>query len=195
VVVVLLVSGGGDSSSSTASTAGGSTGATEEGATENAAAAKEPTEAILEPVGGGTASGKATFGVGKLKGKRQLILEIAAEGLSPTKAGETYAVSFAKTSKQVLPMAATPVKANGKIEAATYLPNQIAEYLAAEVFTEIFISKANEKQLTAALSSSSKTGRAPAYFGETVLRGTITGPIVGIAKREKEEEEEEQKSE
>ncbi|HTT94121.1 MAG TPA: hypothetical protein VMF55_05575 [Solirubrobacterales bacterium] len=185
VVVIILVSGGGGgNSAATGSGAGGSTTGAEDGATESAATGKEPTQAILKPVDGGTASGKATFGVGKLKGKRQLILEIKAEGLSPTAKGESYAVSFAKSSSQVMPMAATRVKADGKIEAATYLPNQIAEYLAAEVFTQVYISRADTKRLTAAMTSSSKSGKSPSYTGEPVLRGTITGPIVGLAKRE-----------
>jgi hypothetical protein len=194
VVVILLVSGGGGSGGG--SSTGSSTATTEANSANPASAAtNKTTQAILRPVDGSSASGKATFGVGKLKHKKQLILEVSAEGLSPTKSGETYAISLAKSSRKVMPIGATAVKADGKIAAATYVPNQIAEYLAADVFDQIYISRANEKKLDAALSKAAKAGSTPSYIGETVLRGTVTGPIVGLAVREEEAKKAEEKGE
>ena len=53
---------------------------------------------------------------------------------------------------------------------------------------QIAITRTRTKALEAAIEVATKGKTTPKYTGEAVLRGTITGPIVGLAKREEEEQ-------
>jgi hypothetical protein len=197
VVVILLVSGGGsDNSSSTAS--GSTTPSAETGANENAAeneagseattgtGTKEPTVAKLVAVDGSKAEGQATFG----RIKNKLALAVEATGLEPTTTGNSYTVWLAQSPTKMLPLASTAVKASGKgagdIAAEFEVPVEVLAYLANGTFAELAITRTEDAKINAAIKVAKKEKTTPAYTGEEVLHGQITGPIVGLAKREKE---------
>jgi hypothetical protein len=198
VVVILLVSGGGGDSSSTSSTAssGSTTPSAETGANENAAGdeagsestsgTKEPTVAKLVAVDGSEAEGQATFG----RIKNKLALAVEATGLEPTTAGTSYTVWLAQSPTKMLPLASTAVKASGKgagdIAAEFEVPVEVLAYLANGTFAELAITRTEDAKINAAIKAAKKEKTTPAYTGEEVLHGQITGPIVGLAKREKE---------
>jgi hypothetical protein len=86
----------------------------------------------------------------------------------------------------MLPLASTPVKKNGRIGAQFEVPTEVLAYLANETFDQLVITKTSDATLKAALAKATKEERAPAYTGTEVLRGTITGPIIGAAKKKSE---------
>lgn len=191
VVVILLVSGGGDGGSTTASTEG-ATPAAEAGNGESTAGGKPATEARLKAVDGSEAKGFASFG----RVKNKLALQVEATGLAPTTAGTSYAIWLAQNPQKMIPLASTGVKASGKaagvIAAQFEVPVEILGYLASGTFDQIAITKVDNKRFQAGIEVATKRKKTPTYLGEEVLRGTITGPIVGLAVREKEEKAEEE---
>jgi hypothetical protein len=166
---------------------GAATTATEGGGAESAAASKQPTRAELKAVDGSEASGLATFG----RFEKKLALQIEATGLEPTTEGtDSYTVWLAQSPQKMVPLASTAVKASGKganeIAAQFEVPVEILGYLAAGTFGQIAITRTDNKRLETALKAAQKQKTAPAYSGDPVLQGTITGPIVGLAIREEE---------
>ena len=194
VVVILLVSGGGGGGSSTASTEGATTVA-EEGKAETGAGAKPATEAELKAVDGSEAKGFASFG----RVKNKLALQVEATGLEPTTAGTSYAIWLAESPQKMIPLASTGVKASGKgantIAAQFEVPVEILGYLASGTFDQIALTRVDNKRFETGINVATKKKTTPTYLGEEVLRGTINGPIVGIAVREEEKKKEEEEEE
>jgi hypothetical protein len=194
VVVILLVSGGGSDSSSTTASTGGATNAAEEGngegegetGSETTAGAKPATEAELKPVDGSEAKGFASFG----RVKNKLALQVEATGMAPTTATTSYAIWLAQNPQKMIPLASTPVKGTGKgagvIAAQFEVPVEILAYLASGTFDQVAITKVDNKRFEASIEAATKAKKTPTYLGTEVLRGTITGPIVGLALREEE---------
>jgi hypothetical protein len=188
VVVILLVSGGSDSGSTTAATEGSTTVAEEgKGGTEANAGTKPATEAELKAVDGSEAKGFAAFG----RVKNKLALQIEATGLEPTEVGKTsYAIWLAQNPRKMIPLASTGVKATGKtagvIAAQFEVPVEVLAYLATGTFDQIAITKVENKRFETAIEVATKQKKTPTYLGDEVLRGTISGPIVGLAAREEE---------
>jgi hypothetical protein len=182
VIVVLAVGGGGGSSDTTTAASNGSSSGFEETASTTAANSKQVTQAILSPVGGGNASGVVIFG----RVKNSLALQIEAEGLAPTANGQSYTVWLAQSPKKMLPLASTTVDKSGKIAAQVEVPTEVLAYLAKGTFDKIDVSLTSDAALKAALSKATSEKKAPVYTGADVLRGTITGPIVGAATKAKE---------
>jgi len=184
VALILIIGGGGSDSSTTATTNASNSGAGGgEGQSANAANEKQVTKAVLEPVGGGNASGVAIFG----RVKNALALQVQAQGLEPTAAGQSYAIWLAQSPQKMLPLAETPVGKTGRIEAQFEVPVEVLAYLANETFDRLAITLVDRSSLKAALAKATKEKKSPAYTGTEVLRGTVTGPIVGAANREKTE--------
>ncbi len=186
IVVVLLVSGGGGNSSSTTSTEAGGTNT----AAENTGSERQATQAQLTAVDGSEAVGLATFG----RIKNKLALQIEATGLEPTAEGtDSYTIWLAQTPQKMLPLASTGVSGSGKtanaIAAEFEVPVEILAYLANGTFDQIAITRTRNKAFTASVKAAKKNKTTPQYTGEEVLHGTITGPIVGLAKREEEKGE------
>ncbi|MFL5897252.1 MAG: hypothetical protein ACJ76D_02135 [Solirubrobacterales bacterium] len=191
-VVLLFVTSGGDSGSdSTASstttaidsckisTAPKPTGKLIAGLAAAAVkSSKEVTRAVLNPVDGSEAQGLAVFG----RVKKSLALQVAAEGLAPS-GGCGYTIWLAASPKKMLPLASTEVKKGGRISAQVEVPVEVLAYLANETFGQIAITRTDESQLKASLAQATKEKRAPVYTGTEVMRGTVTGPIVGAAKK------------
>jgi hypothetical protein len=210
VVVVILIAGGGggggsssstESAGTTAETANG-TGAEEaetgEGSeaaekASNSASSKSPTFAVLKPVGSGSATGKAIFG----RVKNKLALQVVASGLETTGKSDAYTVWLAQTEKKMLPLASSQVtaKSKGKIAAQFEVPTEVLAYLANGTFDQIYVTHTQNAQLAASLKEATQKKEAPAYTGEPVLKGAVTGPIVGAALREEEKKEAEEKGE
>ncbi len=203
VVIVILIAGGGDGSSSSSTEAAVTSPSAAEEAeaesgeeTENAsnpATSKEATAAVLKPVAGGSASGKATFG--RIKNKLALLVE--AEGLETTGKNDAYTVWLAQSENKMLPLASSPVaaKAKGKIAAQFEVKTEILAYLANGTFDQIYVTHTQNDKLKTSVQEAVKKGIAPSYTGETVLKGTVTGPIVGAALREEEAQEAQEKGE
>jgi hypothetical protein len=201
-VVILFVTGGGggdsDSSDTTAS-AGQSHCETPTGsapkpsgkaiavlAASAVKASKEPTRAVLNPVDGSDARGLVVFG----RVKNSLALQVAAEGLAPLPSCGRYTVWLAASPDKMLPLASTEVGDNGQIRAQVEVPVEILAYLANETFDQIAVTATDESQLKTSLAKATKAKAAPDYTGTEVLRGNVSGPIVGAAQRIKEEENE-----
>ena len=177
-VVILLVSSGGSSSSDTTTTgeSGNAKAALEEAAAKQG---KQVTKAVLNPVDGSEASGLAIFG----RVKKSLALQVYAQGLEQTEDGADYTVWLAASEEKMLPLASTPVGKDGKISAQVEVPVEVLAYLANETFDQIAITETDESQLKASLAQATKEKQAPEYTGTPVLRGAVTGPIIGAASR------------
>lgn len=176
-LIVALILGGEDSDDSGSSA--GQTSAAEE--TVRASANPKLTQAVLDPVGGSDAKGVATFG----RVKNSLALQVEAEGLEPTKQGDSYTIWLYESPAKMLPLASTVVGENGRIGAQVEVPTEVLAYLANETFDQLDISLTTDATLKASLAKATKEKKAPIYTGTDVLRGTITGPIIGAAKKGK----------
>jgi hypothetical protein len=135
--------------------------------------AKRATQAVLRPVDGSDASGRALFG----RLKRQVALVLAAKGLEPTSAGQSYAVSLLNADGERIPIAATRVGSNGAIATQIEVPTTVLGALAGG-YDEMEISLVDNKELEAALKEARGEESAPDFGGEPVLRGEVTGPVV-----------------
>jgi hypothetical protein len=175
LVIVLIVSGGGDSGDTTTPT----TASSESSGGADTATNTKLTQAVLSPVDGGDAKGLATFG----RVKNSLALQIEAEGLEPTAKGHSYTIWLYQSPQKMLPLASTVVAKNGKIGAQVQVPTEVLAYLAKETFDQLDLSLTSDATLKASLAKATKEKKAPLYTGTDVLRGTITGPIVGAASR------------
>jgi hypothetical protein len=184
-VVFILVGGdgtdgGGDSTTTSSDAPNGETVAALEKAAEGGE--KDVTKASLRAVDGSDAVGVAIFG----RVKKSLALQIAAEGLDPAEGEDGYTVWLAASPQKMLPLASTEVGEDGRIGAQVTVPVEVLAYLADETFRQIAITRTDESQLKASLAKATKEKDAPAYTGEEVLNGEVTGPIVGAANRSKE---------
>lgn len=178
LVLVLALSGGEDSGDSSAD-GGGDTTASEQAVNTADGNPKEVTQAILEPVDGGDASGIATFG----RVKNSLALQLEASGLEPTAKGESYTVWLYESPQKMLPLASTRVAKSGEIGVQVEVPTEVLGYLASESFDQIDLSLTEDAALQASLAKATNEKKAPIYTGTDVLRGRITGPIIGAAKK------------
>jgi hypothetical protein len=185
LVIVLLAVGGSDGGSGSDSTttvnsaAAGETTA-EEGLAASVANSKDVTQATLAAVDGSDASGIAVFG----RVKNTLALQVEAEGLAPTAQGQSYTIWMADSPQKMLPLASAKVSDSGKLGAQFEVPTEVLAYLAGETFDQIVVTLTSNAALKASLDKATKEKKAPAYTGTEALRGTITGPIVGAAKKE-----------
>lgn len=174
LLIILLVTGvlgdGGDSdtSGSSATTA------------QEAADSGQLTQAVLEPVDGGDASGRALFG----RAGKNVLLQVEAEGLEPSPQGQSYVVWLARSPQQMLPLAASKVEESGQIAARYQVPTEVLAFLASGSFDEIAITQIGDSAFRNSVAQARKEKKSPAYTGTAVLRGQITGPIVGLAKKE-----------
>lgn len=187
LVIVLIVSGGGDSSTSSTTTG---SDASEETASQTQSTpvtnSKETTKADLSSVDGSDATGTAIFG----RVKNSLALQVEATGLEPSAKGQSYAIWLAQSPQRMLPLASTPVTKSGKIAAQFEVPVEVLAYLANETFEQMAITLVDDSRLGASLAKATKEGKSPVYTGTEVLRGSITGPIVGAQIRKEEAERE-----
>lgn len=176
-LVLVLALGGGEDSGDTTGSGDGATSEQTVGNTDGSG--KEVTQALLEPVDGGDAKGIATFG----RVKNSLALQIEASGLEPTGQGESYTVWLYESPRKMLPLASTRVGKSGEIGVQVEVPTEVLGYLANETFDQIDLSLTRDSTLKASLTKATSEKKAPIYTGTDVLRGPITGPIIGAAIR------------
>ncbi len=146
LIVILAVSGGGNSGGTTSAGAGETSGGSEE--TVSASDNPNLTQAVLDSVDGSDAKGVATFG----KVKNSLALQVEAEGLEPTKNGDSYTIWLYASPRKMLPLASTAVPESGKIAAQVQVPTEVLAYLANETFDQLDISLTEDATLKASLS-------------------------------------------
>jgi hypothetical protein len=178
LVIVVLVVGGGDNSGDTTTASSDTTSGAEETGGGDTANPKL-TQAVLSAVDGSAAQGLASFG----RVKNSLALQIEAEGLKPSGKGQSYTVWLYESPQKMLPLATTAVGKSGKIGAQVQVPTEVLAYLAKETFDQIDVSLTSDAALKASLAKATREKKAPAYTGTDVLRGRITGPIIGAASR------------
>jgi len=165
LVVVLLVAGDGGGSS--ASTTGG-------GISPTPAEEEALTQATLEPTNGGDASGRAIFG----RYKKNVLLQVQADGLEPSPAGQTYTIWLYRSPKLVLRLGAVKVGESGKLAVQLPVPVQVLAYVASGAFDQVDVSLTSTAAYRAELAKAKAAKRLPKYTGESVLRGEITGPAI-----------------
>jgi hypothetical protein len=180
LIVVLAVSGGGGSGDGT-TTAASSPSGTEEAASTTPTANPKLTQAVLSPVDGGNGSGLATFG----RIKKNVVLQVEAKGLEPSPKGSAYTVWLYKSPKLALRIGSVTVSKSGGIAAQFPLPTELLTYVANGAFDQIDISLVQTAAYEAEIAKAKKEKRLPAYTGEDVLRGNITGPAVEAAVKKK----------
>lgn len=167
LAIVLAVSGSDGSGSSAATESSG------EG-TSTTAAESSLTEAILAPTNGGESSGKALFG----RYKKNVLLQVEAEGLDPSPQGKAYTIWLYRSPKIALQVGAVPVGDSGKIAAQFQIPAQLLAYVASGAFNQVDVALTDTAEYKAALNKAKGEKKLPPYTGESVLRGEITGPAI-----------------
>jgi hypothetical protein len=162
---------------------GGATalGGGEETGTPAANGGKQPTEAILEPVGGGDGEGQALFG----RTGQKVVVLFGAKGLQPAPQGQTYTVSLVRSASERLPLIATSATRSGIISGRFEVSPQVLGLLAAG-FDTMELSIVPNDELRTALAKARTAKKAPDYGGTPVLRGPVTGPIVEAGEAEEE---------
>jgi hypothetical protein len=166
LVIVLIVGGDGGGSSSGSTTAGGTS--------PTSAEEKALTLAVLEPTDGGDANGRALFG----RYKKNVLLQVQAEGLEPSPAGETYTIWLYRSPKLVLRLGAVKVGGSGKLAVQLPVPVQVLAYVASGAFDQVDVSLTSNAAYRAELAKARAAQRLPLHTGESVLRGEITGPAI-----------------
>jgi hypothetical protein len=168
LAIVLALSGGdGDDDSSTAANGGQDTNLT-------AAQERNLTQAVLAPTGDADASGRALFG----RFKKNVLLQVEAEGLEPSPAGQSYTVWLYRSPKLALQVGAVRVEDSGEIAAQFQIPAQLLNYIANGAFDQVDISLTSISEYKAAFNKAKRENKVPPYVGESVLRGKITGPAI-----------------
>jgi hypothetical protein len=171
LLIVLFASGAvdigdGDSDSDSADTASGP-------AETVSAAGGKITQASLEPVEGGDASGRALFGrLGK-----KVVLQVIADGLEPTAPGESYTVWLYRSPKLSLRVGSVRVNESGKLGARFAIPTEVLALVANGAFKQIDVSRTSDSAYQAEVARAKQAQRLPRYTGESVLRGDIVGPL------------------
>jgi outer membrane biosynthesis protein TonB len=175
--IVLIVGGSGGSSSSTdtSTSAESGQGGTTPAASENA----NLTQAVLTPVDGSDASGTALFG----RFKKNVLLQVTAEGLEPSPSGQSYAIWLSHSGKAMVPVGTAKVPDSGNLAARFQIPTAVLVLVARSAFNEIDITRTTDATLNAAIAKARQSKSESAYTGTDVLRGKITGPFVGAAKK------------
>ena len=173
ILVIVLILGGDDGSEPATSTSDVS--ATIDASAEN----PNLTQAILSPVDGGDATGRALFG----RFRRNILLQVEAEGLEPSPEGQSYALWLSRGSQTVVPVGTGKVDDSGRLVARYPLPEAVLVLVARGTLDGVDLTLADDASLSAAVARSKRTGRMPTYTGTTVMRGSIAGPLVGAAAR------------
>lgn len=175
-VIVLIVGGdGGGSSSTTAASAEAGQDGTTPAASENA----NLTQAILSSVDGSDASGTALFG----RFKKQVLLQVTAEGLEPSESGQSYAIWLSHSGEAMVPVGTAKVPDSGNLAARFQIPAAVLVLVARNAFNEVNVTRTTDSILSAAIAKARKSKSESAYTGTDVMQGKITGPFVGAASK------------
>jgi hypothetical protein len=170
LAVVLALSSGGDGSDSGATANDGSDNGT-------LAAAENPnlTQAVLSSVDDSGAGGTALFG----RFKQKVLLQVTASDLEPTGEGESYAIWLSHKGKAMVPVGTAPVSDSGELAARFEIPAAVLVLVARSAFDQVDVTRTSDALLNTAIAKARRTKTESAYTGADVLRGEITGPLVG----------------
>jgi hypothetical protein len=168
VIVVLLVTGvfGGSNNQSSSS---GSSNSSSQQASSNASGL---TRAVLTSQNGSSAKGVAVFA----QVRNTPVLQINVTNLKPSGPGEGYVIWLYGGPTQAFPLVRQVVGKNGQLRGAAPVPTQLIQALQQGLFNSIDVSLTKNSQVTAALGQARKSRKLPPYAGQSVARGTITGP-------------------
>jgi hypothetical protein len=137
------------------------------------------TQAALAPVDGSDAKGRALFG----RLRKQVVLQVLANGLEPSAAGETYAIWLYRSPKLALRVGAVKVGETGELAVRLPVPTELLALVASGAFKQIYISRTSDAAYKAEVAAAKGRQRLPRYIGETVLRGEIVGPLAEAAAK------------
>lgn len=165
VLIVLLATGA-------FSSGGGSSESASSGSTTPSSS--RLTQAVLTPVNGGDAQGRALFG----RVRNTAVLQVAARGLDPSPQGQSYTVWLYRSPKLVLRIGAVKVGKSGGLAADFPIPTQVLAYVAGGAFNQVDISLTPDAAYKAEVAQAKKQNRLPRHTGTDVLRGEITGPAI-----------------
>jgi len=168
LIAILLISGGDPDEAGPASSREATT------ASDAAGANSQLTQAILDPADGGEGKGVAVFG----RLRNNVVLQVQAEGLEPSPQGSSYTVWLYKSPRLALRVGSVRVTESGGIASQFPIPRELLTYIATETFDQIDISLTSDAAYKRELATARKAERLPAYTGESVLRGPITGPAI-----------------
>ena len=168
VVGVLALTGvfdsgsGGNNNSSSSST----------NSSQQASNASGLTRAVLKSQNGSGAQGVAVFA----RVRNTPVLQINVTNLKPSGPGEGYVIWLYSSPTQAFPLVRQAVGKSGQLRGAAPVPAQLIQALQQGLFNSIDVSLAKNSDVTAALSQARKSQKLPPYAGQSVARGTITGP-------------------
>lgn len=168
VVIALIAVIGGTSGGS------GSSEATSSASAEGGASG-QLTQAELQPVSGQSGEGRAIFGK---VGKEEIVLQVAAQGLDASKAGQSYTVWLYRSPKIALRVGSAKVTKSGRLGVQLPIPAELLAYVVSGAFDQIYLSRTSDAVYEREVARAKKQKKLPPYSGETVLTGEITGPIV-----------------
>jgi hypothetical protein len=173
LLIVVLIVGGGEKDS-------GSQGASgSDGLAGSVAENPNLTQAVLLPIDGGDASGRALFG----RFRQNILLQVEAEGLGPSPQGSSYAVWLSRGSKPVVPIGTGKVDPSGELVGRFPLPEAVLVLIARNALDAVDVTLASDSRLSAAVAQSRRSGKMPTYTGTPVMRGEIAGALVGAAAK------------
>jgi hypothetical protein len=155
-------SGGGSSNSSSSST----------NSSQQASNASGLTRAVLTSQNGSGAQGVAVFA----RVRNTPVLQINVTKLKPSGPGEGYVIWLYGGPTQAFPIVRQAVGKSGQLRGAAPVPTQLIQALQQGLFNSIDVSLAKNSDVTAALQQARKSQKLPPYAGQSVARGTITGP-------------------
>lgn len=155
-------SGGGNNNSSSSST----------NSSQQASNASGLTRAVLTSQNASGAQGVAVFA----RVRNTPVLQINVTKLKPSGPGEGYVIWLYKSPTQAFPLVRQAVGKSGQLRGAAPVPAQLIQALQQRLFNSIDVSLAKNSDVTAALAQAKKSQKLPPYAGQSVARGTITGP-------------------
>ncbi len=144
-VIVLIVGGGGGGSARATATRQSAEGGTTPATAEN----QNLTQAILDAVDGGEASGIALFG----RFKKNVLLQVTAEGLEPSASGQSYAVWLSHSGKAMVPVGTAKVPDSGDLAARFQIPTAVLLLIARSAFDEVDVTRTSDATLSAAIAN------------------------------------------
>jgi hypothetical protein len=135
-----------------------------------------PTTAVLRPAGGGEGRGEVEFG---FAGSR-FAANVSLSSLEPNPDEEGYAL-WLEGPAGSFPFDSARVGPEGTIAGQSEISQAIICFIAADLFTEVKVSRVGDAELTEALrravDRNVRQADFPDYVGETVLSGPISMPL------------------
>jgi hypothetical protein len=154
VVVLVVVLSGGSSS--------------DDGATVGAHGDQEDVVPIkLAPVGGSGASGMISV----VRVADQPAVDLAIEGLQPSRRGETYVLWFVGSGGRSLPVAFQAVGADGKLTGRTPIPTAAEGFLPS--FTAAVLTLTHQEEAASVIRQAAQSATLPEVVGTPVMRGEL----------------------